>query len=124
MPRAAAGDLLAAAAAWCAAHEAPELVRLLDLLVGVTDLPQFLATVNDHPELLEPVRVQQLEALGELAEDTPETEALGVLLRDLAATLRLHTPELGDDDGLPDEERVPVDVRDALAAGDLEVAAE
>jgi len=117
-------ELLEAASAWCSAHDAPELVRLLDLLVGVTDLPQFVATVNEHPELLEPVLVQRLQALGEAAEDDHETESVGELLRDLSAALRLHTPDLGDDDGLPDDERVPGDVRDAMAAGDLEVAAE
>lgn len=117
-------ELLEAASTWCASQGAPELVRLLDLLLGVADLPQFLATVNEHPELLEPVLVQQLEALGAAAEDAPETEAIGVLLRDLSAALRLHTPDLGDDDGLPDEAHVPADVRDAMQAGDLEVAAE
>ena len=117
-------DLLEAAEAFCQSHGAPELVRQLDLLVGVRDLPQFLAAVNEHPELLEPVLVRQLEALGEAAEEQDGAPEVGAYLRDLAAALRLHTPDMGDDDGMRESELVPPDVRAAMAAGDLEAASE
>ncbi len=120
-----AGDLAAGgvlhprlsdAADWCRERGEANPARLLDALSDVCDLPQLLAALNETPELVDPAALHQLEHLAAEAEQDRAPE-LAEVLRDVAAMLRLHTPE-------PDEDEETAELRDQLAAGDVEAAAE